>query len=407
LQSPDPGVRETPDRVLGLEAHVSKEKHEKNGLVWYSWRDQKGVLQIELTGEGFLTEPESDTLAGEFLNESHYELLVQEDCDVLLPAEPNAFELFAGQESREDRLLLSFRKNVFPESATQAARESLRNAAGSTKNRGTAAGKVEPEKIGRPAERLVLTKSGRGARYISHDGILSDTVEANHVNSGIVGNFGSTARNPYCRQTSFTRDFPEKMEKAIPFVELVSQEFRRLLPERWSAQDKFVEQAGIREKQWSLGNTAFTTITVNKNFQTAAHKDAGDLETGFGNLTVLEKPGSSYDGGFTVFPRYRVAADVREGDFIAMDVHQWHGNTKMIPRNPEEEWERVSLVCYCRVDLKKCGTKQEEREKYEKWRGGSIVNSLEKHEFRVQEIEKRSKEEHQNLEEFMGMFGAD
>jgi hypothetical protein len=47
-----------------------------------------------------------------------------------------------------------------------------------------------------------------------------------------------------------------------------------------------------------------------------------------------------------VFPQYKVAADVRTGDFLAMDVHQLHGVTAI--KLKTEGAERLSIVCYLR-----------------------------------------------------------
>ena len=33
---------------------------------------------------------------------------------------------------------------------------------------------------------------------------------------------------------------------------------------------------------------------------------------------------NKYEGAYTGFPQYGVAANVRTGDFLAMDVHEWH-----------------------------------------------------------------------------------
>jgi hypothetical protein len=60
----------------------------------------------------------------------------------------------------------------------------------------------------------------------------------------------------------------------------------------------------------------------------------------------------NYEGGFTGFPQYGVAVDVRTGDFLAMDVHEWHSNTKIIPGN--KDYSRLSLVCYLREKMHKC-----------------------------------------------------
>jgi hypothetical protein len=68
-------------------------------------------------------------------------------------------------------------------------------------------------------------------------------------------------------------------------------------------------------------------------------------------LVVLEK--GKYNGGYTGFPQYGVAVDVRSGDFLAMDVHQLHGNEPIEPVT--EDAERLSIVSYMREGIvKKC-----------------------------------------------------
>ena len=86
-----------------------------------------------------------------------------------------------------------------------------------------------------------------------------------------------------------------------------------------------------------IKGTVFTTITINKNFRTAIHTDKGDLKEGFGNLVVCEE--GKYKGGYSGFPQFGIAFDVRQGDFLAMDVHEWHCNTEITPvdnKSPEE-----------------------------------------------------------------------
>ena len=97
--------------------------------------------------------------------------------------------------------------------------------------------------------------------------------------------------------------------------------FEKLIPEAYQKQlSRANEKSHLK-----IPETSFSTITINRNFRTALHKDAGDFSEGFGNLTVIER--GSYHGGYTVFPQFGVGVDVRSGDFLAMDVHQWHSNT--------------------------------------------------------------------------------
>ena len=82
--------------------------------------------------------------------------------------------------------------------------------------------------------------------------------------------------------------------------------------------------------------------------------------------------GSPYKGSHTGFPQYGVAVDCRQGDFLAMDVHQVHGNSPFEPQ--DETSQRISLVSYLREGIiKKCkGQKMYDAEKLEqrldKWR---------------------------------------
>ena len=88
-----------------------------------------------------------------------------------------------------------------------------------------------------------------------------------------------------------------------------------------------------------------------------------------------------YSGGYTLFPQYGIGVDVRTGDFLAMDVHQWHCNTelyetkeqaaynKSLPDiykdDPEigtqgsnKPYTRISFVCYFRENLRHCDGKE-------------------------------------------------
>ena len=105
-----------------------------------------------------------------------------------------------------------------------------------------------------------------------------------------------------------------------------------------------------RDAQFAIDDTAFSTVTINYNWQTALHKDAGDLKEGFGNLVVIRD--GKYKGGYTGFPQYGVAINVDNGDFLGMDVHQWHANTKL--KGLSKDFTRLSLVCYLRENMIRC-----------------------------------------------------
>ena len=329
----------------------------------WEWHEE-GVRCLELTGEGVLEDYEADNLGGSFIDVGHYCVVLEEDCDVYRPSLGDALSMFS-EGDREDRLLASFRKGVIPKDLCELAKVKLRAAATKGDNRGLAGGKLDPSKVRSTArgKLVMLGGSGTRARYMLEDGTVSKVDIANFTASGIAGYFNAEERHPFCRQTVYTKDNPGRTEDALPFLEAVSERFKAQAPNSWAAQKGFLDSNGLIENGWVMGDTVFTTITVNRNWRTACHKDAGDYPQGFGNLVVLE--GGAYKGGYTGFPKYRVAVDVREGDFLAMDVHQWHCNTEI--EAVGSEYERISVVSYAREKMRVCGPKEEEGEKYREW----------------------------------------
>lgn len=269
-----------------------------------------------------------DSLGGLFADENSYDLLVQESANILKP---------------DGTPLIMFRKNILPAALCKTAYDNLLPAAAPTSNRGMAGGRPEA--------------GAKTREYkIRSDGTMSKTNHAKVVvNSGIVGSFDRGPRFPYCRQTAYTIKHKDKFKKAIPFIEEVNRQFQAIHPDRHRAQAEMVSKT---HHDWRIGNTVFTTVSVNKNFRTAIHKDQGDYAGGFGVMAVLEA--GKYSGGYLVFPAYRVAVDMRTTDLILADVHEWHGNTPII--GVEGRYVRMSLVFYYREDMLSCGSMKQEFE---------------------------------------------
>ena len=113
------------------------------------------------------------------------------------------------------------------------------------------------------------------------------------------------------------------------------------------------------------------------------HKDTGDFEDGFGNLIVIEDPynKNTYKGCYLGFPRFKVCVDVKTGDFLGMNVHEWHCNTEFIGTSKtiygnfsdidiKNNWyfNRMSIVLYLRKKMINC--------KMKKMIGGSNNNNI-------------------------------
>ncbi len=251
------------------------------------------------------------SLRGALIDDRHFDpglLIGREDVDVIRP---------------DGSPLVLFRKEVLTFGACERAYEPLLLAARPSLNRwDSAGGGYYPTKL---------------------DGTVSNTRQSDLVLSGTVGYFG-------CRQTTYTREQVDEWFRVLPFIRRVNDVFRVTYRERYEAQ-----MAAVRETSPGLviarGETAFTTVTVNRNFRTHVHQDTGDLKEGFGVMSVLDA--GEYEGGYLVFPKWRVAVDMRLGDVLLADVHEYHGNTAII--GIEGRYERISTVFYYHTAMLRCG----------------------------------------------------
>ena len=141
----------------------------------------------------------------------------------------------------------------------------------------------------------------------------------------------------------------------MPLIRAVDARFRETLPERYAAQQAVVEATS---PDFYISGTVFTTLTVNMNFRTAVHQDVGDYKPGFGVMTAIRR--GVYEGCYLCFPKYRVAVDMQTGGLCLADVHEWHGNTPLVPKG---KYARLSLVFYYRELMQRCGSSAEELER--------------------------------------------
>ena len=193
---------------------------------------------------------------------------------------------------------------------------------------------------------------GNQYRALLSNGTLSKTMHAIPVDSSVIGYMDRYPRIPYCRTTAFSQKFFNEYNQCVPYIKCIDDVFKQYAPHRYAIQRGMAEETS---QDFIIRDTAFTTVTVNKNFRTAAHKDAGDLKEGFGNLGVISR--GKYNGFITVLPRYGVGLDINHGDVALFDVHEVHGNTEV---EKISYFERISVVCYYREKMIFCGTKQYE-----------------------------------------------
>jgi hypothetical protein len=361
----------------------------------------------------------SEHLLGTYLDESHYDILVEEDTDCYMPAISDLTSANDSEKFDERQIAFKFRKNYFTQTEQDQAYIGLREAATESQNRGLAAGprgeilsttgrkgrdwvndyelaildhflddgskliydvnvdtlreqfknnkmdvdenrgkvwlrsevtKVYPEYHGwfdnwvdsiknesREVQKAEATKVA--------ENWISVTNYAKSVYSGVAGWYDRYPRIPYGRATSYTEKNPDKFAMAYPFLQSLNRGFKDLMPWRWGNQKAAADKL---DKRFLVPETVFTTITVNKSFRTAAHRDAGDLNAGLSNLLVVGS--GEYTGGYLIFPEYRVAVNVRPGDLLLVNNHEIiHGNTEI--KLNHDKAERISLVCYFREKM--------------------------------------------------------
>lgn len=311
-----------------------------------------------------MSDSEISKYEGEYFDEEYYKgkdryILIGKDVDVYTKTESG------------DRLLLKIRRKVLGKKYTDCALKSLLEASKKKHdNRGAAAGVLDKSKMPTYVGDLVNQGKFRTGFYSSTSGKKSNQLTSNLSKSNIVGFYDRKERNlkgkgEPCRLTAFNRDNVDKWEQVIPFIQECDKQFKTLISDRHTIQRNRAKQT----PEFTIADTAYSTITINYSWRTGLHRDTGDLKDGFGNLIVVEDPDNlnTYDGCYLGFPQYGVAVDVRTGDYLAMDVHEWHCNTEFKPKNKkiygkwseidkQNHWyfNRLSMVMYLRENMIKC-----------------------------------------------------
>lgn len=300
---------------------------------------------IQLTES--LTDVETEKLLKRKVNlEEHTrpEFVVRDTCQVLKP---------------DGSTLLIYLKDVIPRNLCVTAFDVLKKVdvqSGGT-NRGNAAGLIEDNED-LDSEGIVRETADGATRYfpIKLDGTVSNTARAIAVNTAIIGFFDRYPRIPYCRQSAFTQKNPELWMQVLPYIQKVSRLFKEHAPAQFEAQRAFVEQV---HPDFVIPGSIFTTLTINRDWQTACHQDAGDFRSGLGCMSALE--GGKYTGAELIFPKYRAAVDMRTGGVCLADVHEIHGNAPIV--GTPGQYVRISAVFYCREAMIQCGSKEFEHQR--------------------------------------------
>ncbi len=254
--------------------------------------------------------------------------------------------------TRSGELVGVLLKRAIPMPDAVAAFRVLNDFHGKSNNRGNASDK---------------TKIGKRMKNDGTRGNTTISLEPKIPENGIIGYFDRSVRMPFCRQTAFTRDKFQAFRQLYPFFTSISELYREHVPLRWQAQRETWERTS---PDFRIEESVFTTVTVNKNFQTAIHQDVGDLKEGFSCLAVLRK--GVYSGGEFMIPRYGVALEMDSCDVALIDPHAHHGNLPIVKLTAGAE--RISAVLYYRTRMQDCLSMAEELKRVQARREGDALH---------------------------------
>lgn len=273
-----------------------------------------------------LSESELSNLLFEFADENHYDEILNDDCDCF---------------DSQGKPVLFLRKNYIDKDVLYNAYKNLEKAAKPTSNRGVSSG---------GDRKHTITKDGKKTKTLQvYDKKTGEVVKDK---SGIIGYFDRSGHYDFCRTTSFNIYQKEKFEKSMPLINTVNKGFKEIVPDRYKKQKSMVMAT---DPNYRIGDTAFSTITVNKDYRTAFHTDQGDYPEGFGNLVAYCK---DIEPVYLVLPKFKIAVNLQTNDLLLVDVHQIHGNTEIIKKS--ENSVRLSFVMYYRNNMYKCLNPSEE-----------------------------------------------
>ncbi len=251
--------------------------------------------------------------------------------------------------------LLILLKSVIPASLVDKSVEILRPVAAKSgnNNRGVAGGRIDIERIksgGRPG--IQIGKIGDFSLYPKKkNGEISSSHIGNPTDSAIIGWTDIALRNKKeqkYRMTRWVEDNMEKYTEVVPCFEYISNIFKQYLPDRWEKQSQVA-----LPRYTKIGNSVFSTVTINSNFRSALHHDKGDFKNGMGCFFIHhsgQRPPSGQPSGppsgQLLFPEYNIAVEMENTDFLLFNPHLWHCTA---PINPNIK--RTTFVCYYREKL--------------------------------------------------------
>jgi len=194
------------------------------------------------------------------------------------------------------------------------------------------------------------TVSGSRVHHVPHLKSLGDAAAFRF------GYSGPTGLNPYAHQTGDSEAYPAAFKEMNDLIRDLDNAFELISPELRRRQSD-----ALQGSPWLIPNTCFSSVTVNRNWQTSLHPD----EDNFGPAvaTVLTQGGPR--GADLVFPQYFLPVSLRPGNVMIADTHVLHGNTALY--GVPGKTYRISFFAYLHNSILRCGSVEEEAKRRERW----------------------------------------
>lgn len=263
------------------------------------------------------------------LNASHYQHLVQENTTVV---------------DEKGKIVFIFLKDILSIDNVAKTWTAIKNYWPATSSRAMAQG--YKQEFLRVDGKKTMLKKGRSYCY-----------------SGVVGYMDPFPTFPACRPAALNNSDKTVMPLMTPLAEEIAKIHLQYDPLGYQF---YEEMQSKTHPHFRVGHSPYTTMTVNKNFQTFPHKDGKNLPATC-PMTVIRK--GHYSGGVLVFPdlitdcgKTGIGVKVETKDLILfMNSQEWHGNTQLA--NFDKENVRTSIIYYYRKNMWKCGSIDEELQK--------------------------------------------
>ena len=270
-----------------------------------------------------------ETLKGKYLDDEYIHTMINESCDIY---------------SDTGEFILSFKKDIISEHNRNIGFNNFKNCILPSRGRGASAGEIDPEAI-YWKKRKIVKNTTFSTKYLKADGTESKMKVNNPVYSTAYGYFEKQKQLNYdspCRMTSYTKNKLKNYEEGLPFIDEIAEYYKKIRPEEYKIQ---YDRAHLNE--FHINDTPFSTITINRNFRTGLHQDAGDFG-GVACLTVLEE--GLFNGGILMFPKYGIGINMRQGDLLIANVHNYHCNTELWTTKKQDEYNKFNTPSFKKVN---------------------------------------------------------